>query len=295
MKTYLVLDCGFLCRRAFHTASRSMLEHDGIKTGVIYGFLQDVQNLCDQFDTKRVVFCFDVGYNKRKNILKTYKEGRVNENSEELSEEEVAQFKELKRQVKKLRKVYLPSMGYRNILWHKGYEADDVIASFVKRLPAEDLAVIVSADKDFRQLVCGNVMQYDPSRMKRTTLQSFKKEFGIEPKRWAEVLAISGCRTDKVPGIPKIGDITALKYLRGELKETSAAYKAITSPKGVRRAAFNSKLVYLPLHGVKKFPVKKDDEINWEPVLKKLGMRSLLNPAPRRRSRGKPVRKGLLG
>ena len=171
--------------------------------------------------------------------------------------------------------------GFKNSFWQKGYECDDVIASIVQNsLSDKDQAVIVSADKDFRQLVKHNVMLYNPNSHKRTTMQSFYAEFGVLPKKWAQVLTLSGCRTDNVQGVAGIGDATALKYIRGELKESSKAFQSIKAFKHRKR---NRSLVRLPLDGTKTFDLVKD-EISfkgWLKLCEELGIKSLRHISPR--------------
>ena len=256
MKTWLLLDCHFLAYRAFY--STGDLSYEGVKTGVTYGFLRDVQELMHRFDTNDVVFCFDVGYNKRKNILPTYKEGRHREREEESTREEKEARKQFLKEVRMLRKQYLHQIGYRNILWQKGHESDDIIASLCETISNEDQIIIVSADKDFRQLVRHNVMLYNPVSHKRTTLQSFRKDTGLKhPKEWAKVLAIAGCHTDNVKGVKGVGEITAIKYLTGQVWVNSPKWNLIHN--NLDLIDKNTTVVKLPLKGTKTFELQKDE------------------------------------
>jgi DNA polymerase-1 len=248
----------------------------------VYGFLRDVQDLMERFNTEDLIFCFDVGFNKRKIMYPEYKSGRE---SETPTQEEVDAKREFLRQLKLLRKEYLPAIGFRNIKWQKGHESDDVIASLVRHsFKKDDRIYIVSADKDFRQLITGNVSLYDPVRFKHTTLQTFHREYGIRPIQWADVLELSGCRTDKVPGIKGIGDKTAIKYLRNELKSDSKAYKAIAS--GKKHVKWARTLVRLPLYGTKRFTVRKNRPLKWGKVFASLGIKSLNKSGPKMKAHG---------
>lgn len=274
-KFWLVLDCHFLCWRAYH--STGDLSYDGVRTGITYGFLRDVRTLMEDFDTRNVVFCFDVGYNLRKDILPTYKQGR-HQAGEVQTEEEKEAEEQFRKEVKKIRKKWLPMIGFHNILWQKGYESDDVIASVVGDIDEDDTAVIVSADKDLRQLIRHNVWMYNPINREKMSLQWFYKKTGLKnPRDWARVLQMAGCHTDKVPGIPGIGEDTALKFLRGELPHHHARYNAIINGKGVSVQEFNSRLVTLPMKGTKKFKLSTQDEkmAGWGRVMKALGIHSL--------------------
>ena len=69
--------------------------------------------------------------------------------------------------------------------------------------------------------------------------------------------AISGCSSDNITGIKGVGEKTAIKYLLGELKETTKTYKAIEEQKEELWKK-NGKLTKLPLEGTKVFEIKED-------------------------------------
>lgn len=274
--TWLVLDAFFLGYRAFH--SKSWMEFGTIKTGVTYGILQDVISLQDTFATNNVIFAFDVGKRKRNEIFPDYKAHR----RADMTPEEEALYADFKQQMHQLRKSYLPRIGFRNVLFEHGYEADDVIASVCHNLPPEDEAIIVSADSDLFQLLAPNVLMHNPNSFKTTTLQSFKRDWGLLPKQWSKVKAISGCKGDNVPGIPGVREKTAAKYLRGELKPNSAAMKAIQE--GWDEIVLRNKaLVKLPFVGTPVFELVVDSNISakgWELVAEELGLASLRHRLP---------------
>ena len=272
-ETILLLDCHYLCNRAFHTTGD--LSHEGIRTGVIYGFLRDIIELEERFDTDRIVFAFDVGHSAvRKALYAGYKAHR---RADDATPEEREAWADLDRQIALLRRKYLPAIGFRNILWQKGYESDDIIASLVRHNLGEgDTAVIVTADKDMHQLISHNVMLYDPRTGQRKTLQSFHKEYGIKPKQWADVLTLAGCSTDEVPGISGVGVTTALKYLKGELPAHHKTHQAIVANQDGPVCKLSRKLTKLPLKGTKDFHLYNDvvSRDKWAAVLRKLGIRS---------------------
>lgn len=282
MKTWLILDCNFLCWRAFH--SMGGLKHGGVSTGVVFGFMKEVQLLQEAFRSTNVVFCFDYGDGKRKKILPSYKEKR---HSKELTEEELQEVIAFRMQVKKLRTSYLSLMGFKNVFFQKGFESDDIIASIVKHLPKTEEGVIVTSDGDLLQLIRPHVIFHNPGKKETVTYQSFFKQWGFKPRLWWKVKALGGCSTDEVPGIPKIGEKTAAKYLRGELKEDSVAFNNIESDAGRATYKLNTKLVKLPMAGTNKFTLVDDefDVEGWNEVCTRLGFKSLIK---------KKKRKGLL-
>lgn len=271
----LLLDCHYLAYRALHTMGH--LSHNEVKTGVVFGFLKDIVALRDDFASDVLVFCWDVGESKRRELYPAYKFKRHNKS---LTEEEIAVYDEFRSQIKKLRRDYLPRIGFRNNFWQSGYESDDILASIVANVRDEDEAVIVTADRDLYQVLRHNVMVYNPHQHRMTTVQSFVREYGIKPKQWARVLAMAGCGSDEVEGIRGVGTKTAIKYLRGELKEDSVAYAAIEQGRDV--VLRNKPLVKLPFEGTRTFEIQQDEvsERGWREVIDELGMRSLGGHAP---------------
>jgi 5'-3' exonuclease len=251
------------------------LSFDGVKTGVIFGFLREIINLKERFSTDHVVFCFDLGEPRRRQILDCYKAKRHAKHRGDLPPQALEAHKEMQRQMHLLRTLYLPRIGYKNILWQHGYEADDIIASVSKNLPADDEAIIVSADGDLFQLLKPNVSIYNPNKQKFITLQSFKRDVGLHPKYWARVKAMAGCKGDEIPGIQGVGEATAIKYILGTLKETHAVYKRILESKEL--VLFNKQIVKLPFEGTEVFDLKADELSNkgWAEVCTHLGLKSL--------------------
>jgi 5'-3' exonuclease len=284
-RTFLILDVNFLCYRNFYAMGR--LSYDGIKTGVIYGFLRDLAGMQDRFMCDRLVFCFDHGAPLRQRIYRGYKLNRHGPQSiDMMSNEEKTARQQLTHQVDLLMMDYLPRIGYKNVLYEKGYEADDIIASVSENLSDDDTGIIVSADRDLFQLIRFNVSVWKPGNFKvppvMTTLQSFKRKFGISPRHWAHVKAIAGCSTDEIPGVGGVGEITAIKYLNGGLKEDSKAYQTIRSDRGRSIVHRNRPLVELPLKGTPVFNLVDDKvtQTGWQDVCELLGIRSLRNSTP---------------
>src|SRR5690606_9028166 len=90
------------------------------------------------------------------------------------------------------------------------FEADDLIGSAAAVLPGHDCtSVIVSADKDFGQLICERVAQWDFSRDLRWNAHGIKQKLGVHPHQVADFLALMGDAIDNIPGIPGIGAKTA--------------------------------------------------------------------------------------
>ena len=99
----------------------------------------------------------------------------------------------------------------------EGWEADDVIGTLARRATeAGHEVLVVSGDKDFMQCVNEHVALLNPSRPGEPELQSFdavRAKFHCRPDQVIEVLALMGDSSDNVPGVPKIGEKTALKLI----------------------------------------------------------------------------------
>lgn len=276
-KKFLLLDCNYLCHRVKH--SMAGLNYGGTPTGVIYGFLRYLPALQDLFRTSHFVFCWDSKTSKRKEIFPEYK---ANRHTKELSKEEAVFENAFKYQMIKLRRQYLPMIGFRNIFVQKGYESDDIIASICASLNGYDEAVIVSCDKDLYQLIQSNISFYDVRPNKILTTQGFKKQHDIIPFYWSLVKTLAGCSTDNVPGIKGVGEKTAVKYLKGELKKSTKAHQAIESKQGQEIYERNYNLVRLPFKGTKIFKLKPDklSPAGWGKVTEMLGMKSIRDKYP---------------
>ncbi len=96
-----------------------------------------------------------------------------------------------------------------------GFEADDLIATLTHVLRGRDFdVVLVSKDKDLRQLLADHVRMYDVQADTFTTAESMAQELGYTPAQAIEVQTLMGDATDNVPGIPGVGDKTAVKLIQ---------------------------------------------------------------------------------
>lgn len=271
-KLWLILDCHYLCHRAFYVFGG--LSHDGMSTGIAFGFLKDIEILKKRFSTNNIAFCWDLGRPLRMKEDKNYKANRKSR-KKDLTPEEVATMTDFRVQIKAIRKVYLRIMGFRNNFYQKGFEADDLIASLcINTLRQKDRAIIVSADHDLYQLLSNRVSVYHPQKKELVTKKSFFMSQGIKPSKWHEVKAIAGCSSDNVKGVVGVGEKTAIKYLRDELKKESKAYQNIKAAEGNGMIEGNLKLVRLPFVGVNTLRLRKDrmSKAGSLSVLKTLGM-----------------------
>ena len=112
---------------------------------------------------------------------------------------------------------------------------------------------------------------YDQRKKKQVTIDSFLAEYRIHPKEWSRVKSLAGCTTDSVQGVRGVGEITALKYFRGELGRTRKAYRAIVSPEGQALFRDNLPLVRLPFEGCPRLKLEQGERVNWNGLMKLVG------------------------
>lgn len=277
MKTWLVLDVHYLCHRAFHTAKG--LSWQGKPTGVVFGFLKSISFLKDELQTDNVAFCFEHPHLFRRDVYPGYKMRRK---TREKTPEEKQAYTELTVQISELRLRYLPKIGFKNIFCYHGMESDDIMAAIALNCSPDEEVILVTADSDMFQCLRPNVMMYSPQKKKILTCEWFVKHYRIFPKQWAVVKAICGCVSDEVKGVPRIGELTALSYLRGDLLPGTSYHNAILSREGKAIVRRNRNLVELPYKGC-PVPALVEDKLDpkgWREVCDLLGMKSIAGRLP---------------
>ena len=121
-------------------------------------------------------------------------------------------------------------------VWHQpGFEADDVIASAVRKATAEGLQVVIaSADKDLLQLVGPRVVMWDAMRDKVYGPNEVVEKFGVRPEQMRDLLALMGDSSDNVKGVPSVGPKKAAMLL-SQYGTIEGIYGAIDQIKGKLR------------------------------------------------------------
>jgi 5'-3' exonuclease len=263
----IILDCNYLGHRARY--SLRGLSHGAKGTGVIFGFLSQLQTFYEMFKTNDFVFCWDSKVNIRKMEYPWYKARPPK------TQEEQDDLKDAIRQFNILRQEILPDFGFRNVICKRGYESDDLFALITRQWMGE--FVVVTADEDIYQIL-NHCRIYNPNKNIMMTASRFKTEYGIPCSKWVDVKAIGGCTSDKVPGVPGVGEGTALKYLKGELKPGSKKLKDIESTEGQARIKENYGVVRLPIEDFEVDPKQRNHlDINaFMEVCIKYGMKSLM-------------------
>jgi len=238
MTPTLIIDSHFLCHRAIHTMGA--LDYENENTGVIFGFLMQIQAYAKEHKTNDIIFCWDSHDSKRKDMFPGYKK----RDKSDMTEEEKANQKRGFDQFDVLRDEVIPAMGFKNNYFQKGYEADDLIATTV--MYHEKDFIIITADADMYQLLDFADM-WNPKSKRFYTFEDFWEEWNLPPEEWIKIKSFAGCSSDTVPGLQGIGEKTAAKYLRSELKNTTKAYQTLIG--GWEVLQHNIRLVELPFPG----------------------------------------------
>ena len=204
---YLIDGSGYIFR-AYYALPPLSRKSDGLPTGAVSGFCSMLFKLLEDAradDSKQKPTHFAVIFdsarkNFRNEIFKDYKANRS-----EAPEDLAPQFEYIRKSVKAFN---LPSIELRN------YEADDLIATYVKQILKLGAKVtVISSDKDLMQLVSKEVRLYDPMKNKLIGEKEVLDKFGVKPNQVIDVQSLAGDSSDNIPGVPGIGIKTAAELI----------------------------------------------------------------------------------
>ena len=195
----VVVDGANAVYRAFF-AIPSLRAPDGSPTNAAYGFASMLNKVIRQESPDFVAVAFDPrGGSFRDRLFDDYKAGREAQ-PEDLS----AQFPVVRELVEALR---IP------LLEIPDFEADDVIATLVRRAPEDVRITIVSTDKDLMQLVSDRVSLLDGVKDRRYGPAEVEERFGVPPDRVLDLRSLVGDSSDNIPGVKGIGEKGAAKLI----------------------------------------------------------------------------------
>jgi DNA polymerase-1 len=200
-KTIYLIDGSSYIHRAYH-AIRNLSNSQGLPTNAIFGFTKMLLKLLDEKSPEFVAMVIDVkGPTFRHEIFKDYKANRP------------PMPEDLAVQIPYIQKI-TEGLNVR-FLGKQGYEADDIIGTIAESARNKNFnVVIVSGDKDFRQILLKNTVMWDSMSDRTTDYESIKRDYGIEPEQMVEVMALSGDTVDNIPGIPGVGEKTAVNLIK---------------------------------------------------------------------------------
>ena len=196
----ILIDGSSYLYRAFF-ACPPLTNANGEPTGAIFGVVNMIRSLMNQYNPTHVAVVFDAkGGSFRNEIYSEYKATR-----DEMPED-------LQPQVEPIHTI-LKAMGLP-LLCIEGVEADDVIGTLARQAEKENLQVLISTgDKDIAQLVSDKVTLINT--MNNTVLdpQGVMDKFGVPPRKIIDYLALRGDNSDNIPGVVGIGEKTAQALL----------------------------------------------------------------------------------
>ncbi|MFO7942289.1 MAG: DNA polymerase I [Bacillota bacterium] len=208
----LLVDGTSLVYRAFFAIS-NLTAPDGRPTNAVYGFTNMLLRLIEDSECDCIVVAFDRGEpSYRLEVYPDYKGHRPEMPAD------------LRPQFDMVREV-LDGLGIPRIEID-GVEADDIIGTMARRLSESGRrSVVVTGDKDLLQLVSDDIevrlTRRGITEMENYDLQRVRSEYGVEPRELIDVKALMGDSSDNVPGVPGVGEKTALKLVKkiGSLEE----------------------------------------------------------------------------
>ena len=204
---YLV-DGSSYVHRAYH-AIRNLSNSRGLPTNAIFGFTRMILKLLDEKKPSYLAVILDAkGPTFRHELFKDYKANRP-----PMPEALQVQLPYIKR--------ILEGLNVK-VLQVEGVEADDVIATLARVGEEEGREVVViSGDKDFRQILSSAVVLWDTMKDSRLDYDGFVRRYGLTPPQIIDVMGLAGDPSDNIPGVRGVGEKTALDLVRrfGSLEE----------------------------------------------------------------------------
>ena len=204
---YLIDAMSLAYRAHYIFISRPLINSKGQNTSAAYGFTNSLLKLIEDHSIEHAAVVFDEGEEDtfRKEMYEDYKANRDPPPDELL--ENIPYIKEI------VKGLDIP------VLEVPGVEADDVIGTLARQAEGDGAdVVIVSPDKDFKQLLSDKVSIYKPAKgdqdFEIKTGETFREEYGLDPAQFVDMLALMGDSSDNVPGVYGIGEKTAQKLLR---------------------------------------------------------------------------------
>ncbi len=222
-RLYLIDGSAVFYRSYFAFIRNPLYNSKGENTSASYGFTQTLMKILSEerpdyiavvFDTKEPTF--------RHAAFPEYKATR-----QKMPEEMADQYPRIVELVKAFR---VP------LLEMPGYEADDIIGTLARRAEKQGIeTMMVTGDKDFMQLLSPLIKMYairpgkDPEII---DVQRLKEIYGLEPEQVVDFLALVGDKSDNVPGVPRVGEKTALKLIQqfGSLDNLYARIDEVQKP-----------------------------------------------------------------
>lgn len=218
MKKLYLVDVSAMFFRAYY-AIPNLTNKEGFPTNALYGFLSMTVKLLNDHSPDHIVYCFDRAEPSfRKDLDPRYKANRG-----EMPEDLQVQVPYIKE--------FTDLLGIPR-LDMKGFEADDLIGSYVKWGEQNGYdVVIVSGDKDFAQIISDKTIMLDTMKGIAYDIKGVQEKWGVTPEQFIDYLALIGDSSDNIPGVRGVGPKTAQKLI-AEHADLDGIYAAVDSIKG---------------------------------------------------------------
>ena len=233
----LIIDGNSIMNRAFYGImnSRALMAPDGTYTNAIYGFLAILFKELEDLNPDYIAVAFDLkAPTHRHKMYEAYKGTRH------------AMPEELAQQMPIIKEI-LADMNI-TIIEKEGYEADDVLGTISKQAEKTGHDVtILSGDRDTFQLASKHITIRIPrTKMGKTETEDYdekkiQEEYGVKPIQLIQVKGLMGDTSDNIPGVPGVGEKTALKLIK-EYKTIDNLYEKLEKGEADIKGALKEKL-----------------------------------------------------
>ena len=255
----ILIDGHSIAFRAFYALPDTLVTKDGFPTNVIHGFLMMVSKLVKEYDSEKIIITWDISKKTfRSELYSDYKGNRSSAPDE------------FKLQVKTLQellvKFNIPQVS------KEGFEADDVLGTLSKKLNDKNKEVmIVTGDRDSFQLISDKTkILYTKRGISDTQLfneKEFNEKYVIKTNQYIEYLALKGDPSDNIPGLPGVGEKTAINLLL-KYENINNIYKNLDELTPKLKETFSSNKDLLDISKILA-TIKKDLEIDIPETLTK--------------------------
>ncbi len=246
----VLIDGHSILNRAFFGIP-DLSNSEGLHTNAVYGFLNILFRILEEEQPDYLTVAFDVSAPTFRHEMYAEYKGTRKPMAPELREQ-VPVMKEM-----------LKAMGV-TIVEKAGYEADDLLGTIAKRCEDAGLLVsVVSGDRDLLQLASEHIKIRIPKTKKTgTEVEDYNaaqvmEKYGVTPAEFIDVKALMGDSSDNVPGVPGIGEKTAVKIISqyGSIENAYARIDEMSKSKvresfreNYEKAQFSKKLVTIDIH-----------------------------------------------
>lgn len=216
-RLYLIDGSSYIYR-AFFAIRQYLSNSKGLPTNAIFGFSNMLLKILRDEKPDYLAIAFDPkGPTFRHEEYKEYKAQRP-----DTPEDLIPQIPYIFRLVEAF---HIP------ILVKEGYEADDFIGTVAKKAEESGFKVtIISGDKDLFQLITRDTVVKDTMKDRTYDISAVKERFGVKPSQLVEIMALMGDKIDNIPGVPGIGEKTAVELIK-EFESIDNLYKNIEKVK----------------------------------------------------------------